>query len=137
MRHSEDCVGPVRDSPQNSHKRSAENADQDGAVEFARHQNQRESEAKAGSLHFLVGEAAKANKCIWIGHDKLGVPQSHKRDEHSNASSGGMLQAIGHTVHDLLANARDREYQEQNAGTKDHRECRAPWAHASRCKPNT
>ncbi len=42
-------------------------------MDFPRHQHQRQRQPKARCLHFLVGEAAEANKRGRVGHDELGI----------------------------------------------------------------
>ena len=79
---------------------------------LARHQDQRETKTETRRLHFLVGEAAEADKRRGIGNHDLCIPQADERDEHADSSSGRMLQAIGHAVHDLLANPGNGENQE-------------------------
>src|ERR1035438_3578388 len=104
MRHGEYRRRPTRDTAEDSEKSGAEDPKQNCAMEFSRHQDQREAEPETGRLHFLVGEAAETDKGGGIGDDQLGIPQSDESDEHSYSSGGRMLQAIGNAVHNLLAN---------------------------------
>ena len=96
-------------------ERGTKNADQDGAVQLSRHEDQSQDQAKAGSLHFFVGETAEADECSWICHHELGVAQSHERDKHSNSRGSRVLQAVGHAVDNLLANASHREHKKKNS----------------------
>ena len=50
------------DAAQNSHQRSAEDPNQDSAIDLARHEDQSQGEAEAGRLYFLVGETAQADE---------------------------------------------------------------------------
>ena len=96
------------------------------AVDLPRHQDQSQHQAEACGLHFTVGKAAQADKSGGIGHHQFRVPQSDEGDEEADSGGGGMLQAIGHAVDDLLANARDGEQKKDHAGKENHAQRGSP-----------
>ena len=122
----DDGGGPVRDAAQHAEKRSADDTDQDCAVDLSRHQDERQDEAEAGGLHFAVGKTSQADKRSGIGDHQFRIPQPDESDEKTDPGRGGMLQAIRHAVDDLFADARDREHEENNAREENYAERSAP-----------
>src|ERR1700683_2936596 len=112
MRHGENCRGPARDAAKDSEKSGAEDTEQNCAMELSRHQYQREDKTETGRLHLFVREAAEAYKGGGVGDHELCIPQADECNEHSNACSSRMFQAIRHAVDDLLANSSHRQHQE-------------------------
>src|SRR4030088_2983792 len=111
----ENSRGPFRHAAEDREQSAGEDANQDGAISFSRHQDERDGKAYASSLYFRIRKTSEAYKGGGISHNQLGVSQAHESDEHADAPGGCMLQAVGDTVHDLLANVSDRENQEKNA----------------------
>ena len=126
MGHGEERCRPAGNATKHPENGSANNAHQDGPVEPFAHQHERQGKSEAGCLYFPVGETAEADKCRGVRNDEFGVSQSNKRDEHPDSCCRRMLQAIRHSVDNLLPNARDGENQKQNAGKANDGESSTP-----------
>jgi hypothetical protein len=126
MWQGNDRGGPVGDAAQDSKQRGTKDPDQDGTVDFSRHQNQCQPEAEAGGLHRPIGEATEPDESGGVGNYQFCVPHADERDEHANPGGRRMLQAIGHAIDDLLPNTGHREYQKEAARKEHHSERRTP-----------
>ena len=124
--HGDDGRGPARDAAQHAEQRSADDTDQDCAVDLSRHQDQRQDETEAGGLHFAVGKTSQADKRSGIGDHEFRVSQPDECDEETDSGRGGMLQAIRHAIDDLFADPRDREHEKHNAREENYAQRSAP-----------
>ncbi len=122
----DDRRGPTGDAAQHADQRGAHDADQDSAINFSRHQNQRQDQAEAGRLHVAVGKTSQADKRSRVGHHEFRVPEADECDEEADSGRGRMLEAIRHPVDDLFAEPGDGEHEEHNPGEKNHAERSAP-----------
>ena len=126
MRPGKDRRRPVRHPAQDSQYGSGDNADQNRSIDFPRHQNEHDRKPHARKLRLAVGKAAQADEGCRIRHHQLGIAQSNKGDEHSDAAGGGIFQALGNSVDDLFPHAHDRENEKKHAGKKDNPQGSAP-----------
>src|SRR6267378_5879632 len=111
MRERENAGRPVGDAQEDAKQGGGNDSEEDGAVDLTRHKDQRESKAETGGLHGMIGKTPQADVSGGIGDDQLGVAHSDERNEHPDAGGGGVLQAGGNAVDDLLADTGDREYE--------------------------
>ena len=75
VRHRKKCGRPAGNSAQHPEHGRSNDADQNRAMDFPRHQNQRQSKPEARGLHFFVREAAEANERGRVRDDELGINQ--------------------------------------------------------------
>ena len=75
----------------------------------------------------MIPQVSEAHESRRVRHHQVGVAQSYERNEHPNPARGGVLQAIGNAIDDLLAHARYSKNQEHHAGEKDDSQRGSPW----------
>ena len=90
-----ECRRPMGNAAQNSHQRGSEDSDQNSAIDLARHEHDRQGEAEACGLHFLVRETSEANESSGVRDHQLGIAQADEGDEHSDAEAVECLRQSG------------------------------------------
>ena len=119
MGNGEPNVGPVGQATKYAVDGGTGDAEQDGGIQFTRHEDEGQHDSQAGGLRFRQREIADADEGGGIGNDQFCVAQSDEGNEHTNAGSGGVLQAVRDAVDDLLAHASDSEQHKQNSREED------------------
>src|SRR5882762_2135603 len=126
MRQREKICGPVCEAERNAGESDGDDADENGAADAASHQNGDENQAQSCEENLGIGDFADADEGGGIGDDDFRVAHSNEGDEEADAGGGAVLETIGDTVDDLLADVGEREEEEEQAGEKDDAESSLP-----------
>ena len=112
-------IGPVREAERNAGQRDGDDAEQDRAANFARHQDRDDQQTRGGEKYLRIGRFAEADECRGMRDDHLCVAQADEGDEQADAGGGAVFQAVGDTVDDLFADVGEGQQQEERAGEKN------------------
>ena len=117
---------PVAHSQRYARERNRHDSYQNRAAHAPRHQNRDQQHSRAARITCGSEVLPKRHKRGLIRHDNARVPETHERDEKSDARRRSVLQAIRNAIDDLLAHIRQRQNQKQQPGKKHHAERRLP-----------
>src|SRR5277367_664000 len=116
MRPREDLRGPMADAEGNAQQGDGDDTDEDRAADTLDHQNRDQKDSQSREKHLRIRSFSERHERGRVRHDDIRVAKSDEGDEEADAGGGAVLQAIGYSIDDLLADVRERENQKQHAG---------------------
>lgn len=90
------------------------------------HEPRREHEAATGQQRAGLGDMAEGDHCSVVLYHDARVLESDEGDEHADADDDGILEVHGHGINEQLADVRNRQQQEHDAGEEHRTEGHGP-----------
>ena len=101
-------------------------ADEQAPLDVTGHEPRREHEAATGQQRAGLGDMAKGDHCSVVLYHDARVLEPDEGDEHADADDDGILEVHGHGINEQLADVRNRQQQEHDAGEEHRTEGHGP-----------